>query len=158
MSGQGEAPGRPRKLNLLRFEVGGACFAVESSQIAALLPFPGSAGSSASWFHQALEYAEAPTYRAPVLAVVPVEEGPPRQLVMDALDELLDVGLDEIHPFPPLIEPFALRKGLWGVLSRGSQTVLLVDLRRMLAPACPEDAVSESESESESEPASRSLP
>lgn len=152
MSGPGEAPGRPRTLNLLRFEVGGACFAVESSQIAALLPFPGPGGSSAAWFHQALAYAETPTYRAPVLAVVPVEEGPPRQLVMDALDELLDVGLDEIQPFPPLIEPFALRKGLWGVLPRGRQTVLLVDLRRLLAPACPEGAAPESAS------ASRSLP
>ena len=152
MSPTGETPGSPRRLNLLRFAVGGACFAVESSQIAALLPFPGPGVSSATWFHQALAYAEIPTYRAPVLAVVPAEEGPPWQLVMDALDELLDIGLDEIQPFPPLIEPFALRKGLWGVLSRGSQTVLLVDLRRLLASSYPPDAAPESES------ASRRLP
>ena len=147
MSVRGDASGGPRKLNLLRFAVGGACFAVESSQIAALLPCPGPGAASASWFHQALEYAETPTYRAPVLAVVPSEEGPPQQLIMDALEELLEVGLDEIQPFPPLIEPFALRKGLWGVLPRGSQTVLLVDLRRLLASSRPPDAAPESESE-----------
>lgn len=152
MSGPGETPGRPRRLNLLRFEVGGACFAAESSQIAALLPYPGPGESSATWFHQALAYAETPAYRAPVLAVVPMEDGPPRQLVMDALDELLDVGLDEIQPFPPLIEPFALRKGLWGVLPHGCQTVLLVDLRRLFAPPRPVDAGPGSES------ASRRLP
>ena len=53
-------------------------------------------------------------------------------IVLEDLDELLEVPLEAIRPFPALVEPFSLRSGLWGILAHRGQFVFLADLQQML--------------------------
>jgi chemotaxis signal transduction protein len=136
----GQADPRPR-VQLLRFTLGQVGFGVLASQIQALREYqelPGEPG--ACWFHTRLGFPDAPRYHAPTAALVSGT-----WLVLDAIEELLEVPLDAIRPFPSLVEPFSLRRGLWGVLPSHGRLILLVDLQQMLkldtiAPLSPNDS------------------
>ena len=114
-----------RRVQLLLFRLGQARFGVLASQIAALRGH--EATGPARWFHDLLAFPEAPRYRAPTEALVSGT-----WIVLDAMDELLDIPLAAIRPFPDLVEPFSLRSGLWGILPNQGHLVFLADLQQML--------------------------
>ena len=135
------------RVQLLLFTLGQVGFGVLASQVEALREYRELEAESGSvcWFHTRLGFPEPPGYRAPTAARV--SQGPSSSiwLVLDAIEELLDVPLDAIRPFPQLVEPFSLRRGLWGVLPSQDRLVLLVDLQQMLKmdnipPSGPHDS------------------
>lgn len=119
-------------MTLLLFAVGPVRFATDVRQVKALLPHEGH-DRPVAWLHRELGYVATPTYRSPTNAVVPLGQGPTAEIVIDAMDTLLEVGLDEVQPFPALLEPYALPSGMWGVLLREGHPVILVDLAKMMA-------------------------
>lgn len=114
-----------QRLQLLLFRLGQARFAVLASQVQTLRGHDGS--GSARWLHALLGYAEPPSYRAPTEALVGGT-----WIVLDAMEELLDIPLEALRPFPDLVEPFSLRRGLWGILANQGSLVFLVDLQQVL--------------------------
>jgi len=127
------APRRP--VQLLLFRLGGVQFGVPAEQVAGLREY-GRAGTEAAtppcWFHARLGFPEAPGYRVPTAALVPRLDRPPEWVILDAIDDLLEVDLDAIRPFPALAGPHALRRGMWGILPWQGRLVLLVDLDQLL--------------------------
>ena len=119
------------QIHLLLFTVGKVHFALVASQIQALEAYRGSGGESPFWFHEEMGYPETPIYHSPMLAIVPMGDGPPARVVITEMEELLDVPVKAIRPFPPLIEPFALRKGMFGLLVHRGKHIILVDLQRL---------------------------
>lgn len=123
-----------RRIQLLLFRLGQVRFGVPAEQVTGLRGFgqAAAAGAEACWIHGRLGFPQAPCYRAPTEAQVAHPDRPPAWVVLDAIEDLQDVALDAIKPFPALVQPHALRRGLWGILPGPGQPVLLVDLARVL--------------------------
>jgi hypothetical protein len=126
-----------RSIRLLLFRLGEVRFGVLADQVAGLREIgPAEAGPDA-WIHDRLGFPEAPRYRAPTAARVSRPGQPPGWVVLDAIEDLLEVGLEAVRPFPALVEPHALRRGLWGILPGQRPPVLLVDLCQLVERRTP---------------------
>jgi hypothetical protein len=119
-------------LNLLLFSVGAVCFAVDLEQIDGMAEHAGELAADLHWFHEILAFGDKTvTYRLPTVLSVRTENLQPYRVIIDSMEEISECCLNAITPFPPLLEPHALKCGLWGVLQRDAQMVLLVDFQRM---------------------------
>ena len=124
--------GTGRDLRLLVFRLGALQFGVPAEQVAGLRGYGEAGAEPAVWFHALLGFPEAPRYRAPTAALVSRMGRSPAWVVLDAIDDLLEVELDAVRPFPALAEAHALRRGMWGILPGQGRMVLLVDLDQLL--------------------------
>lgn len=115
------------RLNLLLFTVGGVCFAVDAEQIDGISTYLAKEHDNLLWFHEMLGFGDRELiYRAPtVLALKTNEQG--SLVVIDNMEDIAEYSVKSIVPLPTLLEPFALRNGIWGVLKRDSGLTLLVD-------------------------------
>ncbi|MBF0111688.1 MAG: hypothetical protein HQK74_03030 [Desulfamplus sp.] len=50
-------------------------------------------------------------------------------LSVSSIEDVICVNQSDIFPFPPIIEPFAIKQGLWAVLLRDDRLYLLVDFK-----------------------------
>lgn len=126
----------PPALDLLSFAVGGVAFAVDAAAVAAVAGHDCGAGADDDlfWFDKEIGYGRANVaYRAPVVLSIRNRTRPYR-VVVDELREVASVGLDAILPLPALVEPLAMRRGIWGALWHEGGMVLLVDFLRL--PNC----------------------
>jgi len=48
-------------------------------------------------------------------------------VVVDWMLDVCEVAGKEIRSFPPLVEPFAMEQGLWGVIFPGGRIAFLID-------------------------------
>jgi len=113
------------RLTLLFFSLGGVRFACDADHAEALSAV-GAAEEGAFRLDLALGYPSPVSYREPTVLTLKGEGE--RRVVIDALEQIAEVGLEEIRPLPALLEPLALKRGIWGVLPRAGALVLLLDL------------------------------
>ena len=120
------------QLNLLLFTVGGVSFAVDAGQVGGMSGYLPEESGSLRWFHEVLGFnGREVIYRAPtVLSVKGVESGSCR-VVIDAMEDIAEYGLHDIAPLPALLEPYAIRHGMWAVLKRDTGLTMLVDFHRI---------------------------
>lgn len=119
-------------LNLLLFSVGGLCFGVDVEQIETMARYDGEVGADLHWFHKVLGFAEKEiSYLLPTVLSIRTGSGESYRVIIDKMEDIAEYGCNAILPFPLLLEPYALRQGMWGVLPRAGQMVLLVDFQRM---------------------------
>ncbi len=120
------------RLNLLLFTVGGVCFAVDAEQVDGMSGYQTGESGNLLWFHELLGFGYRDvTYREPaVLAIKTVESGSCR-VIIDNMEDIAEYSVSDIVPLPALLEPFAVRNGIWGVLKRDSVLTLLVDFHRI---------------------------
>lgn len=122
-----------KQLNLLLFSVGGIHFAVDAEQAAGLAPYDGEDADDLFWFHEELDFgAVAVTYHSPTIVTVRTPDARPYRVIIDSMEHIGEFSQADIIPFPPLLEPFSLRRGMWGILVRNGRVVLLLDLLRLL--------------------------
>jgi len=125
------ATGDSTGLEILLFRVGGVCFGVEADQVERVDSCGEGAQEGSFWFHDLVDFGEWPVvYRAPTLLLVKIA-GEAVGVVIDAVRDIAEFGLDAIRPFPPLVEPFVLPKGMWGVLQLDEEIVPLLDFQRL---------------------------
>lgn len=128
-------------LNLLLFSVGGVSFGVDAEQVEGTFSWQGDEEGNVVWFHRELGYAgEEIAYRAP--SVLKIRTGGTRdyRVIIDMMEDVARIVTSDIHPFPPLVEPFALRRGMWGIVVKGDRMILLVDFKRLLREQRAADA------------------
>lgn len=133
MSGQESRQGL-FPLTLLLFSVGGVHFGVTTDQVLGTTGYkdPGHSRMDAPlWFHKAVGFPSDPAYIEPTAVLVKPKGREICSVIIDAMQEIIEVCADEIKPFPAVLEPFARRKGLWGVCPRFGRMFLLVDLERL---------------------------
>lgn len=121
-------------LTLLLFSVGGVHFAVATDQVLGTTAYEddGHAQEDAPlWFHRAVEFTSDPAYLEPTAVTVKSKGQRTCRVIIDAMQEIVEVGAGEIKPFPAVLEPFARRKGLWGVFPRFGRMFFLVDMERL---------------------------
>jgi hypothetical protein len=120
-------------LNLLLFSVGGVHFAIDAEQAAGMAPYAGEEADDLFWFHEELGFGAASIpYRSPTIVTIRTPDSRPYRVIIDSMEHIGEFSRDEITPFPPLMEPFSLRRGMWGILSHHGNIVLLLDFQRLL--------------------------
>ncbi len=48
-------------------------------------------------------------------------------VIIDTMEEIVEVSVKEIQPFPRLLTPLLLKQGMWGVLPWREKMVILLD-------------------------------
>ena len=120
-------------LNLLLFSVGDVHFGIDSEQAAGINSYQGEEAGDLFWFHNEMGFGDATvTYLSPTVVTIRCPDGQPYRVIIDLMEDIREITAAAILHFPPLLEPFALRKGMWGVLVEEGRMVLLVDFQRIL--------------------------
>ncbi len=124
-----------RSLNLLRFSVAGICFGVDADQVTAISAYRDATDEDLVWFHEPMGFGTRTVeYRRPNVITVRSRDGLDR-VVIDSMEDIAELSQSGIRPLPAVLEPFALQRGIWGVLVRqDSMTLLLYFMRISLRP------------------------
>ncbi|NVN93320.1 MAG: hypothetical protein HXX11_22370 [Desulfuromonadales bacterium] len=67
-----------------------------------------------------------------IMLNVKSNDSKPYRIIVDVLEDMAEISTAHIHPFPPLVESFALQRGMWGVIERDGGLVLLLDFERLM--------------------------
>jgi chemotaxis signal transduction protein len=120
------------QLNLLLFSCEEVHFGIDAAQVRAVSAYDGERSEDLFWFHEAMGYCdESVVYVSPVIVTISTDDGRPYRVIIDSMEEIAEFRRSDIHPFPALLEPFALRSGIWGILCRNGRMVILVDFNRL---------------------------
>lgn len=120
-------------VNLLLFSVGGVHFGVDAEQVTEIAAYGGEPFDDLHWFHTELEYdGVPPTYHSPTIVTVRTKNDQSYRVIIDSMEDITEFNQNDINLFPPLLEPFAIRRGLWGVLHGNGHLVLLIDFQLLL--------------------------
>lgn len=129
---RGEATGQ---IGLLLFTLGGVRFGVDAEQVLATAPYHGERGEEIPFLHERIGFgAASPRYLVPTVIAFGARQGGRRRVVIDGIEEIAWFHLDDLRPFPAVIEPLALRRGMWGVAPRPRGVILLLDLLILFGP------------------------
>ena len=79
------------------------------------------------WLHEELGIGNVAISRNRVVFKIKTGEGASYRVMTDQVTDIVETDCRDIHPMPPLIELFALKRGLWGVLPRNGRLVLVID-------------------------------
>ncbi len=121
------------RINLLLFSVGGVHFGMDAELAAAITEYHGEEAEDLFWLHDEIGYGGAmPLYSAPTVVTVRGKDSRSYRVIIDKMEDIAEISSVDIQPFPLLVEPFALRRGMWGVTVREGHMVLLVDFTRLL--------------------------
>lgn len=119
-------------LTLLLFAVGGVCCGVDVDQVDGIWSLAGDAAAEQHWFHEVMDFSSREVaYRLPTVLGIKTAGARPYQVIIDEMEEIAEFSWSVITPLPALLEPYALRRGIWGVLRRAGQLVLLIDFQRI---------------------------
>lgn len=130
---------RDIRLNLLLFSVYGVCFGVEAGQVTGITLYDGEQADDLFWFHEELGYDTAvATYISPTVVTIRTGCESSYRVIIDRMEDVTEFSQNDICLFPSLLEPFTLRKGLWGILPRNKIMVLLLDFQRLLKERRPD--------------------
>ncbi|MHB8122921.1 MAG: hypothetical protein ACYDG4_12285 [Desulfuromonadaceae bacterium] len=121
------------RLNLLLFSVGGVHFGMDAEVAAAIAEYQGEEAEDLFWFHEEIGYGGAmPVYSTPTIVTIRGEDSQSYRVIIDKMEDIAEISSVDIQPLPLLVEPLALRKGMWGVTVREGHMVLLMDFTRLL--------------------------
>ena len=120
-------------INLLLFSVGGVHFGIDAEQVAGIGAYDGDQAEDLFWFHEELEYGDAAvSYASPTIVTIRTGGVQSYRVIIDSMEDIAEFSQDDIRLFPELLEPFAMRRGLWGILPVKGIMVLLLDFQRFL--------------------------
>jgi hypothetical protein len=121
------------RLNLFLFSVGGVRFGCDAEQIEGMSAYGGEEADDLFWFHKEFGYGSREIdYHSPSVVTIRTEDYGVYQIIIDMMEDIIEVTADDICPFPPLMEPFALHRGMWGTVVRGGRMIILLDFQRFL--------------------------
>lgn len=119
-------------LNLFLFSVGGVHFAIDAEQVAEVNAYDGEQSEDLFWFHEEMGYGDKKVrYHSPTVVTIRTGEVLPYRVIIDSMEDIVEFSWNNISLFPALLEPFVLRKGIWGVLPRKGTMILLLDVKRL---------------------------
>jgi len=131
-----EAEPAVREIRIMVFTLRGVRMGVDMVQIAEMLDLKTARDRRLSLHpvHRTLFPEADIDYPSP--AALTLREGDPRTAVLVDMPEAIDlpVGIDAVHPLPPLIEAARPRSPIWAAVATGEgELTLLLDLHRLLA-------------------------
>lgn len=119
-------------LNLFLFSVGGVHFAVDAEQATSMAPYAGEEAPDLFWAHKELGFGDKPvSYRSPTVVTIRTPDTRQYRVIIDTLEDIAEIDRNDIRLFPKLLEPVALRNGMWGIVVKDDRMILLVDFNRL---------------------------
>jgi len=83
-------------------------------------------------FHQKIPFRENKVlYKSPKILFIK-DEWPASGIIIDQPEEIISIKTGSIQPLPQLIKKFNRSTPIWGVVPRGEEIILLIDLCRLL--------------------------
>jgi chemotaxis signal transduction protein len=107
--------------------------AADTSQIAGMIePDRAEAmGVKVGRLHEHMFFRENPViYSSPRVLLIK-DENAPYGIMVDRPEEIASVPLDFIRPLPPLFEPYAGSKAVWGAVVKDDGVVLIIDFYKL---------------------------
>lgn len=129
---QSEPEALPKTITLLLFSAGGLDFGAPAAQIIKTV----KGTTHASENHIRLPWAISPEKNEQISLVVNIIEEKEVLVPIDDIEEIATVSIADISPFPAIIEPFLLSKGLWGVLLRKGRFFFMVNFAEISQITC----------------------
>ena len=121
------------RIDLLLFSVGGVHFGADAGQVTGIAVYDGEQAEELFWFHEKMGYGDREVvYDSPTVVTIRSDKGSPYRVVIDSMEDIAEFSQDDISLFPAMLEPFSMRMGMWGILQRHGEMVLLLDLPRLL--------------------------
>jgi hypothetical protein len=120
------------RLNLLLFKVGGVSFGCDADQVAGITHLTGEDGGDLFWFHEELGFSREVGYLAPATVTVRTGGAGSYRVIIDQMEDIAAFDVSSLRLLPLLLEPFALQRGIWGILQSNQRLFLLVDFRLLL--------------------------
>ncbi|HOP40652.1 MAG TPA: hypothetical protein PLI53_06375 [Geobacteraceae bacterium] len=121
-----------KELRLLLFSVCGIRFAADADQVSTLRECNlQESVPPAIPFHEAIGYETGPVaYRRPEICTITGEAGQ-CSFMIESPEDIATVAWDDLQPLPTLVEPFAVRWGIWAGIPGRHGIRLVVDLDRL---------------------------
>lgn len=120
-------------ISLLLFSVGGVRFGCDADQAAGVTAGEAQEGDELILFHEELAGgAWQVNYHDPTIVTIKSDHPRPYRVMIDAMNEIASFSRYDIRLFPVLLEPFVVRRGIWGILPHKGALVLLVDFQLLL--------------------------
>lgn len=129
---QSEPEALPKTITLLLFSAGGLGFGAPAEQIIKTV----KKTTHASENHIKLPWAISTEKNEQISLMVNTIEGKEVLVPIDDIEEIATVSIADISPFPAIIEPFLLSKGLWGVLLRNGRFFFMVNFAEISQITC----------------------
>lgn len=124
---------QPSDITLLFFSAGGVRFAVDADQVAETVVIPNEPDDRVPCLLTLMGCDDRLIDRHDsTMLVVKTNDTTPFRIIVDGLEDMVEMSTAHIHPFPPLLESFALQRGMWGVIERDGGLVLLLDFQRLM--------------------------
>ena len=121
-----------KHLNLLLFSIEGLHFGIDAEQTLATAAYDGEDTDDLLWFHEELDFpTSSVVYLTPTIITVGTRGGLQHRVIIDAMEDIAEFSLNDLRPLPPIVEPFALQKGIWGILPRDGRMTLLLDFKSL---------------------------
>lgn len=119
-------------VNLLIFSVRGVLFAMDAEQAQSTAPYKGEQADDLFRFQEQLGFVDAEvTCQTPVIVTIRTADSRPYRIIIDSMEDIAEFSLNDIYPFPTILEPFALKNGMWGILRRNGRMALVMDFERL---------------------------
>jgi chemotaxis signal transduction protein len=116
-------------LEVLLFRVGSGHFGVPATQVASTTVYrPGDGDDEPLWFHLKAGCRPGPATEVSVVADLRDGDGGFQRMVIGAMEDIVAVEVEDVRPMPAVVERYARRLGMWGVLPREGRIYILVDL------------------------------
>jgi hypothetical protein len=126
-------------VNLLFFSACGVRFAVDADQVAGTAAFEEESEEGPPRLFTVMGCGDQSVdKRGATMLTIKSNNLEPFRLVVDVLEDMAGISVGDIRSLPPLIEPFALQRGMWGVIVRDGKLVLLMDFQRLMKNKGPE--------------------
>jgi len=125
-------------LNLLLFSAGGFFFGAYAAQIRRSESSIRDQSCSkhhlflADQPYNGVKRTEQPSMRTDL--IITPGDGCEYSMEVHAIEDIIAAEEDEIVPFPPLIAPWAVRRGMWAVMPRNQRIYILLDFRNLIHP------------------------
>jgi len=125
-------------LRLVLFSVAGACFGVDTRQVAAISDYTPDADPEEVTM-LAERFAKRTLSRpCPPTAILEVLcNNTICRVAVDRVEEFIEITGDAILPLPGLVRPYAVKSGIWGVVVRGGRMLLLLDFAKLPGLCAP---------------------
>ncbi len=125
----------PDEIRILTFCIADTCFGADMEEIGGMLPGDRAADREYEifFFHEKISFAgKHITYRAPMILLLNDSERRRGICVDQPADMNIVIPIDSIRPLPPLITSLSSSFPLWGVTEVNKQTVLLIDIFKLM--------------------------
>lgn len=120
-------------LQCLLFSIGGVRFGVDVDQIASISPHDGKEIEDFFPLHSTIGLnGREILYNVPTVLTIRGSGKRNCRVLIEAPEDLIDIRMEEIRPFPPVIEPFVRPRGLWAIWVQNQKQVLLLDFQYLL--------------------------